>query len=310
MPKKEVKAEDFIVPLNMNGLQGRMLRLPAPKGENREILFIYGQHSSLERWWGLAQELNKLGALTMPDLPGLGGMTSLYKLGQQPDIDNMADYLAAFIKLKYRNKKVMIVGMSLGFVIVTRMLQKYPELTKKVDKLISVVGFAHKDDFVFSKRRKRIYKLGSKVFSRRIPAFIIRYTALQPFFLNRAYHKTHNAKEKFANISGDEFRRTMDMEIQLWHINDIRTQFKHNVEMFELDNTGRRINLPVYHVASRKDRYFDNVRVEEHMRRIFSDFKIYYMKSHNHAPTIITNARDAAPFIPRALRREITGKKR
>lgn len=310
MPKKELEAEDFIVPLNMNGLQGRMLRLPAPKRENREILFIYGQHSSLERWWGLAQELNKLGALTMPDLPGLGGMTPLYKLGQQPDIDNMADYLAAFIKLKYRSKKVTIIGMSLGFVIVTRMLQKYPELTKKVDNLVSVVGFAHESDFVFSKRRKRIYKLGSKLFSRRIPSMFFRYTALQPFFLNRAYHKTHNAKEKFANISGDEFKRTMEMEIQLWHINDIRTQFKHNVEMFELDNTSKRINLPVYHVASRKDRYFDNVRVEEHMRRIFTDFKIYYMKSHNHAPTIIAKAKDAAPFIPQALRREITGKKR
>ncbi|HVX58738.1 MAG TPA: hypothetical protein VG964_03315, partial [Candidatus Saccharimonadales bacterium] len=97
MPKKELRSEDFIVPLDINGLQGRMLRLPAPAGIDREILFIYGQHSSLERWWGLAQELNKMGALTMPDLPGLGGMTSLYKIGQTPDIDAMADYLAAFV---------------------------------------------------------------------------------------------------------------------------------------------------------------------------------------------------------------------
>jgi pimeloyl-ACP methyl ester carboxylesterase len=286
-----------------------MLRLPAPKGVNREVLFIYGQHSSLERWWGLAQELNKLGALTMPDLPGLGGMTPLYKIGQQPDIDNMADYLATFIKLRYRNKKITIIGMSLGFVIITRMLQRYPQLVSKVDDLVSVVGFAHESDFVFSKRRKRIYRYASKLLSRRIPALIFRYSALQPFFLNRAYHRTHNAKEKFANISGDEFKRTMEMEIRLWHMNDIRTQFKHNVEMFELDNTGKRINLPVHHVASRKDRYFDNVRVEEHMRRIFTDFKIYYMRSHNHAPTIIANAKDAAPFIPRALRREITSQK-
>lgn len=309
MPKKELRAEDFIVPLNMNGLQGRMLRLPAPQDREREILFIYGQHSSLERWWGLAQELNKLGALTMPDLPGLGGMTPLYKIGQQPDIEAMADYLAAFCKLKYRNKKITIIGMSLGFVIATRMLQKYPQLVKKVEDMISVVGFAHHDDFVFSKRRARIYKYGSKIISRKWPARGLRYTALQPFVLNSVYHRTRNAREKFEDISGDEFRRTMDMEINLWHINDVRTQFKHNVEMFELDNTKKRIDLPVHHVASKHDRYFDNVRVEEHMRRIFNDFKVYYMKSHNHAPTIIATAKDAAPFIPQALRRELSHEK-
>lgn len=286
-----------------------MLRLPAPAGVNRELLFIYGQHSSLERWWGLAQELNKAGALTMPDLPGLGGMTSMYKIGRRPDIDAMADYLAAFVKLKYRNKKVTILAMSLGFVIATRMLQKYPELVKKVDFMISVVGFAHHDDFIFSKRRCRIYKYGSKILARRLPAAFFRYVLLQPAILNRAYHHTRNAKEKFADISGDEFRRTMDMEIKLWHINDVRTQFLHSVEMFELDNTKQRINLPVYHVAARHDRYFDNVRVEEHMRRIFTDFKIYYMRAHNHAPTIIADAKDAAPFIPKTLRRDVFGAK-
>lgn len=283
-----------------------MLRLPAPKKSHKEILFIYGQHSSLERWWGLALELNKVGAVTMPDLPGFGGMMPLDKIGRKPTIDNLADYLAAFVKLKYRNKKVTIFGMSLGFVIVTRMLDRYPELVKKVEVLVSVVGFTHGRDFIFSKKRILIYKAGTWLFSRKLPAIIFRYTALQPYVLNLAYHHTRNAKEKFADISGDEFRRTMDMEIELWHINDIRTQFMNNVEMFKLDNTKTRINLPVYHVASRKDRYFDNVRVEEHMRRIFTDFSIFYIKSDNHAPTIVATAKEAAPFVPAPLRRIIS----
>lgn len=303
--KSEPKSPgDFIVPLNINGLEGRMLRLPARTKNAPEILFVYGQHSSLERWWGLAEEFNKMGAITMPDLPGLGGMTPLYKIGRQPDIDAMADYLASFVKLKYRRKRLCIFGMSLGFVIVTRMLQRYPELTKKIDFLLSVVGFAHGDDFVFSRRRIQIYKIGTWVLSHKVPALIFRYTALQPFVLNRAYHKTFNAKEKFETLSGDEFKRTMEMEIMLWHMNDIRTQMKHNLEMFLLDNTDRLINLPVHHVASRKDRYFDNGRVEEHMRRIFTDFEMYYMKGENHAPTIIADAKDAAPFIPPGVRRK------
>ncbi|MDB5161219.1 MAG: hypothetical protein JWO96_599 [Candidatus Saccharibacteria bacterium] len=308
MPKASLKPEDFIVPLNMNGLEGRMLRLPALEGNKREILFLFGQHSTIERWWGLALELNKLGAVTMPDLPGLGGMTPLYKIGQQPTFDNMADYLAAFVKLKFRNKKVTIFAMSQSFAIVTRMLQKYPELTKKVDILASVVGLVHKDDLKFSRHTIFIYKTASRILSRKWPARIFRYTALQPFVLKIVYHRTQYAREKFEEMSGDEFKRTMDMEVTLWHQNDIRTQFKHYLELFSLDLTGTRVDLPVLHVATKRDRYFNNVKVEEHMRRVYSDVEVFFSKAPNHAPTVIATASDAAPFIPHPLRRRIQGK--
>jgi pimeloyl-ACP methyl ester carboxylesterase len=303
MAKNSGDPADFIVPLNINGLQGRMLRLPSKSKGGRNILFIYGQHSSLERWYGIAEELNKLGEVTMPDLPGLGGMTSLYKIGRNGDIDSMAEYLATFIKLKFRGKKITIIGMSLGFVVATRMLQKYPQLVGRVDNLVSIVGFAHKDDFNWTRRRVTTYEVISKIFSRKWPALAFRHTALSPSVLRLVYHRTHNAREKFEGFSGDEFKRTMDMEIELWHVNDIRTQFKNYMEMFNLDNTQTRINLPVYHVAAKKDRYFDNVKVEEHMRRIFNDFTVFYTKAPNHAPTVIATAKDAAPFIPAGLKR-------
>ncbi len=299
---------DFIVPLNINGLKGRMLRLPARTRTSREVLFIYGQHSSLERWWGIALELNKIGALTMPDLPGLGGMSPLYSIGKTATIDNMADYLATFIKLKYRNKKVTIAAMSLGFVIVTRMLQKYPELSHKVDFLVSIVGFAHGDDLKFSKRRLFLYRVCSKLFTYKYPAILFRYIALQPFILKTVYHRTHNAKEKFTAMSGEEFKKTMDVEIELWHINDVRTQFKNYLEMFDLDNTDRPVKLPVYHVATKNDRFFNNTKVEEHMRRVFTDFHMFYSNAPNHAPTVIATAKEAAPFMPQKLRKIITKK--
>lgn len=305
---KSLKSDDYIFPLNINGLEGRMLRLPPQKGAKKEILFIYGQHSSLERWWGLALEFNKMGGVTMPDLPGFGGMTSLYKIGHKATVDELADYLAAFVKLKYRNKKVVIAGMSLGFVIATRMLQRYPELTKKVDLLISIVGFAHKDDFIFTKKRHFTYRWGATLFSRRFPAWVFQNVFLQPFYLRRVYHRSHNGKEKFAEMSGDEFDRTMDMEIELWSINDIRTQMQTSREMLTLNNCTKRVELPVYHVAARKDRYFDNARVEEHFRLIFKDYQVLYTRAPSHAPTVIATAREAAPFIPVGLRKLLDAK--
>ena len=285
-----------------------MLNLPSPNKSKRNMLFIYGSHSSIERWWGVAQELNKYGPLVMPDLPGLGGMTPMYKIGRQPNLDNMADYLAAFIKLKYRNKNITLVGMSLGFTIATRMLQKYPELVKKVDLLVSVVGFAHKDDFVWTRRRHMVYLTASRFFSLKWPSIFFKHTALQPAVLRGGYHKTHNARNKFAEVSGDELERSMEAEIELWKINDIRTQFKHYVEILTLDNTTVPVKLPVHHVAVKNDHFFDNIRVEQHMRQIFSDFHIYHSKMSSHAPTVMASAKDAAPLIPEGMRKMLKKK--
>jgi hypothetical protein len=62
--------------------------------------------------------------------------------------------------------------------------------------------------------------------------------------------------------------------------------------------------LPVHHVSVEEDRYFDNVKVEEHMRTIFNDFYIYEAEEvKTHSPSVVGTAEDAAPFIPPALRR-------
>jgi pimeloyl-ACP methyl ester carboxylesterase len=305
MPKThETKhASDYIVPLNINGLQGRMLHMPPPKGKNREFLFVYGHHSTLERWWGAMQDLNQYGAVTMPDLPGFGGMESFYKIGRKPTIDNLADYMASFIKMRYKRKKVTIVGLSFGFVVATRMLQRYPDLAKRVDLLVSVVGFAHQDDFDFTRRRYLAYKWGAAFFTLRLPALFFRYVCLHPWILRAVYSKTRNARQKFENKTGEDYKKTMDFEIYLWHINDVRTRFKTVVEFLTLDNCHKRVDLPVYHVSVAGDRYFDNYRVEQHMKIIFTKFTEMKSMMDSHAPSVIADVKTAAPMLPPQLRK-------
>jgi pimeloyl-ACP methyl ester carboxylesterase len=295
---------DYIVPLNINGMDGRMLRLPAPKGKSAEILFVYGHHASLERWWGLMQVLNRYGAVTMPDLPGFGGMDSFYKIGKKPSIDNLADYLAAFIKLRYRRKKVAIAGMSFGFVVVTRMLQRYPELVKKVTLLISVVGFAHKDDFTFSKPRYIFYLNTTRLLSHRLPATIFRYTAVNSLLLRTFYGHTHNAKHKFADAkSKEDYKRLMDMEVRLWHDNDIRTWAYTSTQFLTFDNCKVQIQLPIWHVSVESDNYFDNHLVAQHMQIVFTAFHDVPIAVKNHAPSVVADAKAAAVLLPPNLRR-------
>lgn len=302
--KTPLNPADFIVPLNMNGLEGRMLHMPGPKNAKREVLFVYGHHSSLERWWGIAKFINRYAAVTMPDLPGFGAMDSFYKIGRDASLDNYADYLAAFIKLRYKHKKPVVVGMSFGFIVVTRMLQRFPELTKKVEMVVSFAGFAHKDDFTFSKTRWRSYYALSKIFSHRLTALFFRYVVLHPAILRFAYKRTHNAKEKFEGIVGEELDEITRFEIRLWHDNDVRSYMRTTSEFLNLNNCDRKIDMPVHHIAVAADRYFDNNRVEQHFRVIFSDYLLLKtLKLGNHAPSVIADESAAAAFIPPKLRR-------
>ncbi len=302
MSKKVAKPQDYIVPLYMSGLQGRMLYLPAPKGKKRDILFVYGHHSSLERWWGVVQDLNQYGSVTMPDLPGFGGMESFYKIHEQPTIDNLADYLAAFIKLRFRGKKVTIAGLSFGFVVATRMLQRCPDLVDSVDLLVSVAGFSHRDDFNFSKTRHFLYQSTAAFFSHKMTSVFFRNVFLHPTVLRLAYARTHNAKQKFQNISRVDKKDIMDFEIHLWHANDLRTHAETLYEFLTLDNCKKRANLPVWHIGVEADNYFDNYRVEQHLKVIFNHVETVMAQMDKHAPSVIADMKTAAPMLPQKIR--------
>lgn len=301
--RKPKNPADYIEPLHMNGMRGRMLRMPPTGRKNREILMVYGHHASLERIFGLAEDLNKYGGVTAPDLPGFGGMQSFYRIGEKPSLDNLADYLAAFIKLRYKRRRITIMGMSLGFVIVTQMLQKYPELAAKVDLLVSTVGFVHHDDFKFKRRTFLLYRYGSVVFSSRLPAWIARTFILRGPFIRAAYMSVADNHSKLRDADVAERRKRVDFEITLWKSNDIRTYMETTTIMMTLDLCHKRVELPVYHIEVADDRYFDNRLVEQHMRVIYRDFFPIASNMPGHAPTVVATAREAAPFIPAKIRR-------
>jgi pimeloyl-ACP methyl ester carboxylesterase len=303
MPDEVVaKSAPYISPLEINGMSGRMLYMPAPKGKTRNMLFIYGHHSSIERCWGIVEELNQYGSVTMPDLPGFGGMDPLYKIGKEATVDNMADYLASFVKLRYKRKRLTIVGFSFGFVVATRMLQKYPELTKRVDLVVSTVGFAHKDEFVFTKVRYFMYLNAARFFSHRLPAIFFRNVMLNPFVIKTAYRHTRNAKSKFSGLSKPELKTMLEFEVHLWRCNEVRTYMKTSVEFLTLDNCQRRVDLPVWHISVDADRYFDNNLVEQHLRVIYSSFNSAKAKLDSHAPSIIADKETARGLIPYRIR--------
>ncbi len=303
MPDEVVeKSSPYISPLEINGMVGRMLYMPPPAGKKRNILFIYGHHSSIERCWGIMEELNQYGSVTMPDLPGFGGMDSLYKVGKKPTIDNLADYLASFVKLRFKRKRLTIVGFSFGFVVATRMLQRYPDLATKVDVLVSTVGFTHHNEFLFSKPRYHAYLNGARFFEHRLPALFFKNVLLNPLVIRTAYRHTRNAKSKFAGLTPQELRTMLAFEVHLWRCNEVRTYMKTTIEFLTLDNCQVRVPLPVWHVSVDADRYFDNDLIKEHLHVIFDKVTVVRAKLNSHAPSIIADKETARGLIPYKIR--------
>lgn len=264
---------------------------------------LYGQHANLERMTGLALVLQEYGDVTIPDLPGFGGMQSFYTINKKPTLDNFADYVATFIKTHYKaDQQITFVAMSFSFLVVTRMLQKHPELSERIKLLVSFVGFLHKDDFHVAKPYWWSWWSIATIFGSSIGAAIWRYGILQPAFIRFAYGLVARIHPKMSDADAAERRRRIDFEITLWHCNDVRTRMQTLKVMLTANVCTARVPLPVYHIAVADDFYFDNQSVAKHMEMVYTSFESIPAEGGAHAPTIIATAEQAAPFIPHRVR--------
>ncbi len=299
---------NYIIPMNINGLNGRMLQLPSKTNKNREILVVYGLHSSLERMFGLAEIFSNYGDVTIPDLPGFGGMDNFYKIHEVPSLDNMADYLATVIKMRYRRKRVTIIGMSYGFLVATRMLQKYPELSKKVNLLVSLVGYAHHEDFRMEPFYMNSLKFVCWSGSYRIPGWIIGNVFFRDLPIRLCYTLVAKTHRKMKDADSEERKKRIDFEIKLWKMNHARTKARVISEMLRVDLCNKPVGLDVDHVAIANDHFFDNQVVEQHLSVIYKRVNVIYAEMEGHAPTVIADESAAAPFMPDKLRRLLSAK--
>jgi pimeloyl-ACP methyl ester carboxylesterase len=310
--KSEIHLSDYIEDIEINGLRGRMLLIPgkSTKAKNVNILFVHGHHSSIERLEGIAKLLYRYGNICLPDLPGFGGMDSLYTIGQKPTVDSLADYLATLIRLQYgTKKKFVLVGFSFGFPVLTRMLQKYPAIRKQVSGVISLAGFVHSDGFVFSKQRMTMYKIGATIVGRRPMSIVLREVFLRKYFIALFYTKTRNAKSKFQDVDRSTLSKLITFETMLWRTNDVRTHYFTTLQFLRLDIIRGQdvLQIPVIHIALSADQYFDNRVVEQHLKVAYSTVKTIHVKVDAHAPVIIDSAEDVDQYFPKEVRTYLEG---
>lgn len=304
--KQPLNPADFIMPLYMNGMRGRMLRLrPSPR-KQREILIVYGEHTSLERIFNFAETLNTYGGVTVPDLPGFGGMQSFYRLREKPTVDNLADYLAAFVKLRYKNRRLTIVGIGHGFTVLTRMLQRYPKIVKKVDLVVSLGGYVHHEDLNLNKYDYYALRFSAGLLSKQ-PMSVLAKLFMQPAFIRWTYLTINSRSSKLAGQSADERDQRIAFETHLWRTNDLRTQMFSTVTALKLDLCDSQVPLPVYHVGLRNGKDINEDLVEQHLNIVYK--KVHVYTSSLKVPTMSVafyDSKDSNRLIPTNLKKLFT----
>ncbi len=306
MSKRFVNPADFIMPLNINGMEGRMLRLEAQNRHNkREILLIYDIQANLERWWGLAVALTHYANVTMVDLPGLGGMNSFYSIGLKPSLDNMADYIASVIKLRYKRRRLSIFGIGFGFVLANRMLQRNPEIATKVNMLVCLNGYAHKDDFKIKEVDRHIMKVYSFFASTQPLSDILKLVMFNDLALRMRY-PLKIIQTKRGGPSKEFIRR---FKIDLAKSTDLRTRMYLNLQLLNLDNCKPRLNNTLWHIStSNSTQNVNQQLVEQHFQIIFDKYIHLPTKVGGKMPLVLNDEKLAIKYLPAKVRRALKAK--
>lgn len=293
--------------INISGLGGRMLEVPAKKAsKTKDILLVYGVHSSIERMYSTAQFHSNYGNVISPDLPGFGGMDSFYKIGLEPTLDSYADYLYTFVKTyKLNDKKIRIVAMSFGFLVATRMLQKYPELIKNIEFVVSFVGFGKTSDFNYPALENPFYRFMMKVGSTKTGSRMISIVVFNRFSLKVMFRIFRSFNPKYDHKNAHDRDEAIEMELELWTKNDTRTKFFTYKLLGELDLTkgSKKLDLELYDIVTPSDQYFDDKSVSKTLAKLYKKTSTHTANMKLHAPSVIGDEAAVFDIYPSSIKK-------
>lgn len=283
--------------ISVDGLHGRLLTHPSrKKSKGRTILFVYGIHGSLERFFGVVHHLANFGTIYVPDLPGFGGMESYYKIGKKPSLDAYGDYLATVIESSLpKDEPLTLIGLSYGFVVITRMLARHPELQGRVDLVISAMGLADGRDIKMGFPTRQAVE--TLLFIGRVPYLgkVLQAIITNPITLKITYN---DRNPKMKTLPKAERPGYIAFESYLWKCNEMRT---YSVSMHELLNYRppvTHIPLTLHHIETASDHWLDIKAAANHLDQIYSRLVIHRSAIGNHGGVAYASEAEARSIIP------------
>lgn len=272
-------------------------------GAKRTFVLVYGQHATIERLMPIIDSLRVFGDVYLPDNPGFGGMEPAYKIKRYPDLPFYAEHLNHFIdNYVAPDRQLTLFGISYGFQMLTQLLHDYPDLSTRVENLISFVGFASHHDFHMAKRISipLMYMLTNSGRTRLGAAMYDRI--LNERLIVAVYSLTKPIQAKFKTLPKDEARRYAKEQAWLWLVNDNRT---HGVTAWDFfkrnDLTGYRLDVDTLHVGVPNDHLINNKRIVHELADMFTRFTAYELNLDNHAPLDVDTPEKVMELMPTKL---------
>lgn len=302
MARKDISPINFIQPFFINGLDGRFIYYPSKQNPKNNILIVYDIDSNIEKWWGLVISLSRFGNVTMMDLPGMGGMDSFYKIKQLPTIENYGNYLAAIIKLRFRRKRLHLIGIGYGIAVITSMLNQNDDLVRKFISINSINGFTHHDDFMMTKFNKISTIANYSLFALLPFSFLIK-----PFTLTNSYlREKYVSGISYKNIKefGKDFLENFIYDLE--KETDLRTRFFIYKDLLKLDLCKKQYNIPFKQInIGSNNSKLANKFVEQHFRIIYRNYTYLPSKLIRKIPLVLNDPTMALKMLPNKLRKDL-----
>ena len=288
----------YISPINMNGLRGKMVFFPNRLSKNN-ILYIPDILSSLDLSWNIINLFHDYGNITAIDLPGIGGMEAFHLIKQKNRIDNFADYLASFIKLRYKNKKLIVVANGFGFIAITRTLQKYPILTKNIKIVVSINGISRYDALKLSYRKRAIIKL--LAFTGDLSKLIF-LSLFKNQLMDMNVYSNNKHRIYLENLTKTDNKYMHKKLIE----NDYRTNVSMLNEIIKVDNCNKRLDLHLWNLVL-NDNCIDQKINEQHLRITYKKYN-HSLSQINYYDLISNRTNSLNQLIPTKLKKHLISK--
>lgn len=298
MSKKYVNPLDFIKPLNINGLEVRYIYIPARSKRNKSnLLVVYDFESNIEKWFGFLIALSRYTNVTMVDLPGFGGADSLFKINLKPNLENMTNYLSTIIKLKYRRKKLNILGIGFGFTLVTKMIEDYPDIASKINNVISINGYVHKDDFNFKAIDKFVLYFNYFISQVKILSNLKDILLKNNLYLSKKFDQDY-----FKLYPKTTFPYLAQFTQDLYRETDLRTLSYLKYQQLKLDLCRlSRIEIPMWQFNINPPKYLNTRRIEQHLKIVYSSYHHLSLNIRK-LPFVINQEKIGLKMIPNKLK--------
>lgn len=139
-PPIEINKE-YVYFLDVNGMSGRHIKLPSKSLNSRRQIVVFGGFlSSAEKHFGLLDYLRQFGEVNYIDLPGYGGMDSLFEIGEFPMCDNYGDYIYSVLKTLKSISMPSIVCLGSSVIYVVNFMKRHPAARRWVRTVIHIEG--------------------------------------------------------------------------------------------------------------------------------------------------------------------------